>query len=224
MSDRRFPLLLSTLVCAAAVACFKGERLAAETPTTNSGPASLIVAREQAGGKNEGPLGYAAPVSRSHLYDELAAQGIHPETLGPLNEIKDPRVLLGVMNTFTRSLGVRCSWCHIQSDYAAATARKAVAAFMWDAFVGQMQLVDGGSLYCDSCHHQSTIFLHRNAGDKLALAKYMQTEYVDQLRRRDGQEHGCATCHGNPINARFLPRISDPEGYQAPALYPGMQP
>lgn len=203
-------------------ACFAGKEASPGAATANGGIASLVTARAHAGGEDEGPLGFSAPVSRSHLYQELTAKGIHAETLGPMSEIKDQRVLLEVMTSFTRALGVRCSWCHVQSDYAAPTARKAVAAFMWDVFVAQMQLVDGDALYCDSCHHQSTIFLHRD--DKHLVAEYMKSEYVGQLRRRDGQPQGCATCHGSPFNARFLPRISDPDGWHPPAAAPGPQP
>lgn len=212
------------VLAATMAACFAGKSVNSGSGTRNGSTASLVTARPQAGGSNEGPLGFAAAMSRSHLYEELAGKGIKAETLGPLNEIKDRRVLLAVMDTFTRALGVRCSWCHIESDYSAGTARKAVAAFMWDAFVAQLQLVDGSPLYCDSCHHQSTVFLRRDVSDKLALAKYMQTEYVDSLRRRDGASHGCATCHGTPFNPRFLPRIDNPKGYAAPAAQPGIQP
>lgn len=222
---RRSPVPLAiVLVAAATAACFAGTSTTPGNATRNAGTASLVTAREHAGGKNEGPLGFTAPMSRSGLYEELAAQGIKAETLGPLNQIEDARVLLAVMDTFTRALGVRCTWCHVSTDYAAPTARKAAAAFMWDSFVAQLQLADGGALYCDSCHHQSTVFLHRNTSEKLALAKYMQTEYVDQLRRRDGREHGCATCHGTPFNPRFLPRIDDPQGWAPPAAQPGPQP
>lgn len=219
-----FAVAAVIVLAASTAACFAGDRTEPNTATRNAGTLSLFTAREQAGGHDEGPLGFTAPVSRSHLYEELAAQGIRAESLGPLNQIKDPRVLKAVMMTFTRALGVKCSWCHMESDFAAATARKAVAAFMWDGFVAQLQLVDGTPLYCDSCHHQSTVFLHRNPTEKLALAKYMKSEYVDQLRRRDGKTQGCATCHSSPFNPRFLPRISDPRGYAAPAAQPGPQP
>jgi hypothetical protein len=208
----------------AAAACFKGEPTEPGTTTRNSATLSVVMAREHAGGKNEGPLGFQAPLSRSLLYDDLRASGIRAETLGPLNEITDDRVLFAVMKTFTRALGVRCSWCHVTTDYAAPTARKAATAYMWDAFVAQLQLVDGSPLYCDSCHHEGTVFLRREPSARSALAKYMQTEYVDQLRRRDGAEHGCATCHGKPFNSRFLPRIANPAGYEAPVAHPGPQP
>lgn len=217
-------LAASILFGAAAAACFEGERTTPGTATRNAGTLSLVTAREHAGGKNEGPLGFSAPISRSHLYEELHAKGIDAEKLGPLNQIKDPGTLLAVMTTFTRALGVQCTWCHVREDYAAPTARKAATAFMWDAFVAQLQLVDGSPLYCDSCHHQSTVFLHRNPSEKLALAKYMQVEYVDQLRRRDGAEHGCSTCHSSPFNPRFIPRIDDPDGWQPPVAHPGPQP
>ena len=219
----RTPVVLVVSLAFGVAACFTGDREAPGTATRNGGTASLVAARHWAGGDREGPLGFTAPVSRSHMAEELIAQGIHPESLGPLNQIRDPKILLAVMTTFSRSLGVRCSWCHAGGDYAAPTARKADAAFMWDSFVGQLALADGSPLYCDSCHHQSTVFLHRNVSEKLALASYMKSEYVDQLRRRDGKAHGCGTCHGNPINPRFLPRIDDPPGFQAPVAAPGPQ-
>lgn len=217
-------LLAAVVVAASTAACFAGDRVEPSAGVRNGGVLSLVTAREQAGGHAEGPLGFTAPLSRSHLYEELAADGIRAETLGPLNQIMDPRVLKAVMSTFSRALGVRCSWCHVENDYAAATARKAVTAYMWDGFVAQMQLADGTPLYCDSCHHQSTVFLHRNKSETLAVAKYMKSEYVDQLRRRDGETQGCATCHNTPFTPRFLPRISDPHGYTAPAAQPGPQP
>lgn len=217
-------LLVASVLTAASAACFAGSPASGTSATRNGGVVSELTAREEAGGKDEGPLGFWAPVSRSALYEELAQDGIRAETLGPLNQIRDRRTLLAVMASFTRALGVHCDWCHVRGDWRAPTARKAAAAFMWDVFVAQMQLADGSPLYCDSCHHQSTVFLHRNAGEKLVLAKYMQTEYVDQLRRRDGKAQGCATCHGNPFDARFLPRIDDPAGWRAPAAHPGPQP
>lgn len=217
-------LALVGVVAAVTAACFAGDPTTPGTATRNGGTASLVTAREQAGGHKEGLLGFSAPVSRSHLYEELLADGIRAETLGPLNQIKDPRVLKAVMSTFAQALGVKCSWCHVDNDFAAATARKADTAFMWDVFVAQLQLADGSALYCDSCHHQSAVFLHRSVSEKHALAKYMETEYVDQLRRRDGGKQGCATCHSNPFNPRFLPRISDPDGYHAPSTQPGLQP
>lgn len=222
--NERAHLALAVAMIAGASACFTGNAVAPGTSIRNGSTTSLLVARPWAGGTDEGPLGFAAPVSRSPLHEELVEKGIHPETLGPLDEIHDRHTLLAVMASFSRALGVQCSWCHDQRDFAAPTARKAVAAFMWDSFVGQLQLVDGSPVYCDSCHHESTVFLHRNTSEKLALASYMKHEYVDQLRRRDGKSHGCGSCHGNPFNPRFLPRISNPPGFHPPVAAPGPQP
>jgi hypothetical protein len=222
----RFPTLAlalaSALLASAATACFSGKPIASGTTTRNGATLSVVTARPQAGGDHEGPLGFTAAVSRSALYDELASKGIRVESLGPLGEIRDRSVLLAVMGTFARALGVRCAWCHVENDFAAPTARKADAAYMWNTFVAKLELADGGPLYCDSCHHESTIFLHRN--DRHAVAKYMESEYVGQLRRRDGRAHGCGTCHGAPFNSRFLPRIDNPRGYHPPVAEPGMQP
>jgi len=221
--NERAHLLLLVAAAAGISACFAGKSIAPGDSVRNGSTTSLVMARQWAGGTREGPLGFTAPVSQSHLYQELADQGIRPERLGPLNEIHDQHTLLAVMTTFTKALGVQCSFCHDEKNFGEPTARKAATAFMWDAFVGQLQLVDGSPLYCDSCHHQSTVFLHRNPGDKLALAAYMKDEYVDHLRRRDGKTHGCGSCHGNPFDPRFLPRISDPPSFHAQAAEPGPQ-
>lgn len=205
--------------------CTRGTPVDPHAATRNGPVVSALTARERAGGDNEGPLGLRMPTSRSYLYEELAAQNIRPETMGPMASWvrRDRRTLLAVMNTFTRSLGVRCTWCHVEGDYAAPTPRKAVAAYMWDHFVTQLQHRGGAAVYCDSCHHGTTIFLDRSVPAKPDLARYMNEEYVQQLRRRDGQAHGCATCHGNPINPRFLPREDEPGGHPGPAAAPGPQ-
>jgi hypothetical protein len=201
-----------------AAACFAGRPLNRGAAFRNGSTASELVARPHAGGTDEGPLGRPAAISHSALYEELAGQGLRPETLGPLNQIRDHEALIAVMRTFARSLGVRCTFCHVERDFAATTARKAVAAYMWSEFVAKLQFHDGHAVYCDSCHHETTVFLHRQPApsERLALSRYMQTEYVNQLERRDHGAMGCATCHGNPINFRFLPRTGNPHGWQPP--------
>src|SRR5947209_6870121 len=136
MNERAHVMLALGLV-AGLSACLVGKSVAPGTAVRNGSTTSEFIARPWSGGTNEGPLGFTAPVSQSHLYQELADQGIHPETLGPLNEIRDKHTLLTVMKTFTQALGVRCSWCHDTHDFAAPTPRKAVTAFMWDSFVAQ---------------------------------------------------------------------------------------
>lgn len=218
MSERATAFLVLLF---AGAACTRGTALDSHAATRNGPVVSEFAARPRAGGDNEGPLGFRAPTSRSFLYEELAAQNIRPETLGPMASWvrRDRRVTMAVMTTFARSLGVRCNWCHVDGDFAAPTPRKAVAAYMWDHFVQQLQYRSGAPLYCDSCHHASTIFLDRSVPAKPDLLRYMNEEYVQQLQRRDGQSHGCATCHGHPINPRFLPRESEHE--RPPAAAPG---
>lgn len=220
MSSRAALLLL-----ALGAACTRGTPVDPHSATRNGPVVSALTARARAGGDNEGPLGFLAPPSRSFLYDELAAQNIRPELMGPMASWvhRDRRTLMAVMNTFTRALGVRCNWCHVDGDFAAPTPRKAVAMYMWDRFVTQLQHRGGAAVYCDSCHHGTTIFLDRSVAAKPDLLRYMNEEYVRQLRRRDGRAHGCATCHGDPINPRFLPR-EDLPAVRATAAAPGPQP
>lgn len=215
--------LLSLSFAALGVSCFAGTPVDRGASTRNAPLVSGLTARARAGGDDEGPLGFIAPVSRSMLAEELASQGIRPEVLGPMQTWvhRDRRTLMAVMNSFSRALGVRCGWCHVQGNFAAPTPRKAVAQYMWDRFVTQLSLRGGGALYCDSCHHGSTIFLDRAVPAKPDLLRYMNEEYAQQLRRRDGQSHGCATCHGEPFNPRFLPRESVPDTVHPPVAAPG---
>src|SRR5688500_952178 len=59
--------------------CFAGRPLERRVAVRNAGPLSTVTARQHPGGRNEGPLGFQAPVSRSYLYEELVARGIRPE-------------------------------------------------------------------------------------------------------------------------------------------------
>jgi hypothetical protein len=201
------PTLLVAMCATMQSGCFLfGRPLEYRTVVRNGSTASEFVAREQAGGRHEGRLGFLMPVSRSYLHEELAAQDIHPQAMGPLNQIRDRRTLLAVMGTFTRALGVQCNFCHQADNFAAPTPRKAVAAYMWDHFVRDLSLRDGSAAYCDSCHHGSPVFLRRDFPDRVQTLAYMREEYVHALRRRDGAAHGCTTCHGPTVNLRFLPR------------------
>src|SRR4051812_29487243 len=102
MNDRAH-ILLALGVIAGMSACLAGNSVAPGTSYRNGSTTSEFIARPWAGGSNEGPLGFNSPLSQSHLYQELAEEGIHPETLGPLNEIKDKHTLLTVMKTFTQA-------------------------------------------------------------------------------------------------------------------------
>lgn len=135
----------------------------------------------------------------SSMDAKLREIGLDPMALPPLNKL-DPKSLRDVMNTFTRSLGVGCGHCH-EKDFKASTENKAIATYMWNKFVRGLA-VEGGTLYCDSCHGGRAKFLERH--DRDALAKWMDEGFVVRLKRTDTNEHGCGTCHGNPFVGPIL--------------------
>jgi hypothetical protein len=146
------------------------------------------------------------PLVPSAYAGELKALGLEPQSLPPLARL-DPAKLRKVMQTFTKSLGVRCADCHLD-DYAAPTPKKRIAARMWDELVRGLAFPDGSLLYCDSCHQGRVVQLDRR--DKKALGAWMDANFVDKLHRRDGAENGCATCHGDSFEPKFLSRWAKP--------------
>ncbi len=133
----------------------------------------------------------------------LGAAGLDPGNLPPLDTIAGTQ-LAGVMETFTRALGVGCGDCH-EADYATATPRTRIARKMWDRLARGLVRRDGGALYCDSCHQGQVTFLDRSdPRSDGALGHWMQASYVTPLARRDGATHDCSTCHGSPFVGGFL--------------------
>ena len=150
-------------------------------------------------------VGPMKPVAASTLVADLQALGLDPKNLPPLSKL-EPDKLRKVMRTFTKALGARCADCHIESDFAASTPMKKIAAGHWDEFVRKLSTDAGAPVYCDSCHQARLKILDRT--DKKALGAWMDSNFVDHFKRRDGKENGCETCHGDPfegrMNARFL--------------------
>jgi len=136
----------------------------------------------------------AEPIPRpSALVAELVEAGV--DVAAPLSALT-PAARRSVMRSFTRSLGVECSYCHVADDFAAPTRNKKIASRMWSDFVGGLALKDGGALYCDSCHAGRPVFLDRSSP---AAVRPTMSAFVRKLERRDGSEHACATCHGAPL-------------------------
>ena len=133
--------------------------------------------------------------------DTLKAAGLDVNALPPLTMLT-PEQLQAVMTSFTVSLGVDCTGCHMKNDFKAATREKNIAANMWEHFARGLEHTDGSALYCDSCHAGKQVFLDRS--DSKKLSAYMTTNFVKPLKRRDGKKHDCSTCHGNPFVDMFL--------------------
>lgn len=146
----------------------------------------------------------AAPmkaIGPSAFADDLRKLGIDPLKPPPLNKLS-PDVIRKLMPSFSKSLGVKCEFCHDNNDFKASTPHKRVAANMWQHFVVDLALEDGSPLYCDSCHGGKAEFLDTH--DKKTLSAWMDTNYVGKLKRADKKEHSCETCHGDPFEPKLL--------------------
>ncbi|HKS40263.1 MAG TPA: photosynthetic reaction center cytochrome c subunit family protein [Blastocatellia bacterium] len=61
--------------------------------------------------------------------------------------------LMEVMNAFTKALGVKCDYCHVQSDFDQDTPRKQIARFMITEFSSKLVKSEGGAaVTCTECH------------------------------------------------------------------------
>ncbi len=154
------------------------------------------------GGAFAGPM---KPIVASAMEADLKALGLDPKNLPPLNKL-EPDKLRKVMRTFTKAMGVKCSDCHNEGDFAAPTPMKKIATYNWDEFVRKLSMDDGSLVYCDSCHQGRKQLLDRH--DKKALSDWMDKNFVAKVKRKDGKEHNCETCHGDPFDGAIYAKLS----------------
>ncbi len=140
------------------------------------------------------------PIRTTSLAADLRALGLDPRAL-PRFDALTPRQIRGLMSTFTRSLGAACTDCHDPHAAAAPTRMKHLTVRMWDDMTRNLAL-EGGELYCDSCHQGQSAFLRRD--DRDGLSAYMSESYTDKLKRTGGKDVECETCHGDATTLRFL--------------------
>jgi len=134
----------------------------------------------------------------------LAALDIDAKRLPDLTAIR-AKTMPALMDTFDDSLDACCMDCHVRDDPKAPTVEKRIAHEMWSQYAREFTTVDGGAVYCDSCHQGQLRFLDRS--DSKALSTWMQTNYVDKLRLRDGSRVECATCHGRPFEPHIFQNL-----------------
>jgi Cytochrome c7 and related cytochrome c len=155
------------------------------------------------------------PIVASTLEADLAAAGVDVEnppdweTLSQIWESKLPEgveafteAATPVMTLFMKSLGIAdCKGCHSEGYYQVPAAKKNLVIGMWDQWVHELRLKDGGLLFCDSCHQGQEAFLRR---DDPALSTWMTDNLVNKVARADGSAQSCASCHGEPFEGAFL--------------------
>jgi hypothetical protein len=171
-------------------------------PVIGAPPAATAKSTATASGA-PAPTPEMKSIAPTAMATELRQIGLDPAALPPLNKL-DARTLRDVMNTFTKALGVKCTYCH-EKDFKAPTPNKKITAHMWDDFTRALALDRDGALYCDSCHGGRARILDRQ--NVVVLGDYMQSNYVEPLRRVDKKEHSCETCHGEPFEGHIFQKL-----------------
>ncbi|MEK6608514.1 MAG: cytochrome c3 family protein [Myxococcota bacterium] len=124
----------------------------------------------------------------------------HPtlgEGLTTMDEVRTKMKRVG------KALGVKCDHCHDTSDFAAPSAKKAVANLMHARMTGNLTTSDGKEIFCEHCHAGRATFLDRS--DEEALKSWMKENFVEKLTTKDGSKMDCDTCHRG-ARWKFLPR------------------
>jgi hypothetical protein len=144
------------------------------------------------------------PIAVSTLTSSFPS-GLDAKRLPPLAKL-EPKKLREVMKLFTKSLGAKCSDCHVEGDFAAPTRRKKIAEKMWDEYVVKLTMADDSPVFCDTCHQGQLLVLDRH--DKKAVGQWMHENFVEKLKRVDSAENGCKSegCHGASMDLGFLKR------------------
>lgn len=207
-------LVATVLFSAFSAACYSGTG-AAPDPTGTVAPAS------------EGPNGTDDPGPTPSLVASQALAGllkakvrvdlplhlaVSAAMAADAHDGEETR-LRAIMSGFTKSLGVKCDFCHekkasrtaqgdAELDFAADTANKKLAERMWDEWVVGLRMADKSPLFCDSCHQGKTEFLDRSDEDQLHA--WMKQNFAQKLVQASGAPVGCGTCHGKPFNGEFL--------------------
>jgi Cytochrome c3 len=161
--------------------------------------ASSVPTAAGASGAAPTSFGNNKPTVASSLMAGLADAGIDVKNLPPLEKLSKSQQTK-VMNSFTKSLGVKCNFCHSATNFEADHPMKNVARRMWNENVRGITF-DGGALYCDSCHQGKAEMLDKS--DKKVLGAWMDAEYTKRMKR-SGQAQTCANCHGEPFNPDFI--------------------
>ena len=90
----------------------------------------------------------------------------------------DEKAIKKKMQGWSRELGVKCSYCHVQEgktyDYEAETPKKTIAHYCDENFVAKLQ-IDKRAVTCGDCHVKRPRFLPRD-GDEEATPPATATE------------------------------------------------
>lgn len=121
------------------------------------------------------------------------------------------REVFTIMGGVKHFLGVECSYCHDETDYAKMTHRKHVANWMARELIPALEKKQGGELWCNDCHMvdgKGTAKILGQPRNSRWAAEWMATHLVEDLQAADDKPLRCKSCHGgNPGTPEFQKKI-----------------
>lgn len=159
-----------------------------------------------------------APARRAKLTDDCAVvpgkplpEPLKRQYTGVAAKARCQREVFTIMGGVTHFLGVKCGYCHDESDYAKMTHRKHVANWMASELIPSLEKKRGGELWCNDCHTvegKGTAKILGTPRDARWAAEWMTTHLVEDLQASDHKPLRCKSCHGgNPGTPEFQHKI-----------------
>ena len=119
------------------------------------------------------------------------------------------------MQQIAKSLGVKCTHCHIEKtvegkpDFSAPSGNKKTAIFMKVHFVDSLRTAKGEALTCEGCHQGVAGFLPRDMENAKpsTLSEHMPRREIFQKMKQIEQDLGvtCDFCHVRNEEGRLTP-------------------
>lgn len=117
----------------------------------------------------------------------LVAVVAGPWSPAPRVHAEDEKAVKKKMQGWSRDLGVKCSYCHVQQgrtyDYEADTPKKLIAHHCDDHFVKKLQL-DGRPVTCADCHQRKARFFPRE-GEEAAPPPAPEDEKKEEEEKKE---------------------------------------
>lgn len=177
-----------------AAGCGRVPVTAAEAaPRSDAPPTRAVDPCATAGGSAA-----AAPLAKSYT--------------GLLRDARCREEVSSIMSGVSAALGVRCRYCHLESDYAAATQRKQIANWMARELAAGLITKHGRHpVTCAHCHRASgrgeARLLGSPRSESLAI-EWMTLHMTNDFVRVDGKALRCKTCHvGNLGSSDFRQQL-----------------
>jgi hypothetical protein len=122
------------------------------------------------------------------------------------------REVFTIMGGITHFLGVKCSFCHVEPNYALMTHNKHVANWMARELVPRLAKKGGqGSVWCNDCHvvaGKGTAKILANPRSESWAVEWMTTHLVEDFETPEGAPLRCKACHqGNLGSPAFREKI-----------------